>query len=74
MDMSQIEPLRQYQGLLMLREGQQGFCRGNLHEEPEYATGQRAASVLMHARILLKAEATPDGPGWDDRRIAEALD
>ncbi len=33
-------------------------------------TGKRAASMLIHARILLKAS----GPGWDDGRIAEALD
>jgi transposase len=37
-------------------------------------TGQRAASVLTHARILLKADAASGGSGWDDRRIAEALD
>ena len=37
-------------------------------------TGKRAASVLIHARILLKADAGAAGPGWDDARIAEALD
>ena len=37
-------------------------------------TGKRAASVLIHARILLKADAGAGGPGWDDERIAEALE
>lgn len=37
-------------------------------------TGKRAASMLIHARILLKADAGASGPGWDDGRIAEALD
>ncbi|MGC1955543.1 MAG: helix-turn-helix domain-containing protein, partial [Gammaproteobacteria bacterium] len=37
-------------------------------------TGKRAASVLIHARILLKADVGAGGPGWDDGRIAEALD
>src|SRR5574342_425121 len=36
-------------------------------------TGKRAASVLIHARILLKADAGAGGPGWDDERIAEAV-
>jgi transposase len=36
-------------------------------------TGKRAASVILHARILLKADASPAGPGWDDARIAEAV-
>lgn len=34
--------------------------------------GRHAARSLMHARILLKADA--DGPAWDDARIAEALE
>ena len=37
-------------------------------------TGKRAASVILHARILLKADAGVGGPGWDDERIAEALE
>jgi len=37
-------------------------------------TGKRAASVLLHARILLKADAGADGPDWDDARIAEAVE
>jgi len=37
-------------------------------------TGKRAASVLIHARILLKADVGAGGPGWDDARIAEAVE
>jgi transposase len=36
--------------------------------------GKAAARKLTHARILLKAEAPPGGPGWDDERIAEGLE
>lgn len=35
-------------------------------------TGQRAASVLLRARVLLKADAS--GPNWGDGEIAEAFD
>src|SRR5687768_5241051 len=38
------------------------------------AMGKTAAKKLTHARILLKADQTDDGPGWTDERIAEALD
>lgn len=36
------------------------------------STGKRAAAVLTHARVLLKADA--DGPNWADARIAEAVE
>ena len=36
--------------------------------------GKAAARKLTHARILLKADAPPSGPGWDDERIAEGLE
>jgi transposase len=36
--------------------------------------GKAAARKLMHARILLKADANPDGPGWNDDQIAEGLE
>lgn len=36
-------------------------------------TGKRAAATLLHARILLKADAA-DGKGWENGQIAEALD
>src|SRR5581483_2498749 len=35
---------------------------------------QAPARKLTHARILLKTDCGPDGPGWDDDAIAEALD
>ena len=35
--------------------------------------GKAAALVLTRARILLKADQSDGGPGWDDARIAEAL-
>ena len=36
--------------------------------------GKAAARKLMHARILLKADAASGGPDWHDDRIAEALE
>jgi len=36
--------------------------------------GKAAARKLMHARILLKADASPGGPDWKDDAIAEGLD
>ena len=33
-----------------------------------------AAKKVVHARILLKADAGPDGPAWTDARIAEAFE
>jgi len=38
------------------------------------AMGTAPARKLMHARILLKADESPDGPGWVDERIAEAVE
>jgi transposase len=38
------------------------------------AAGKAAAKKLMHARILLKADAADGGPAWPDHRIAEAVD
>ena len=37
-------------------------------------TGKRAASAIIHARILLKADASPGGSGWDDEQIAGAVE
>jgi transposase len=36
--------------------------------------GKGAARKLAHARILLKADVPPGGPGWKDEAIAEALE
>jgi transposase len=38
------------------------------------AAGKASAQKLAHARILLKADAAPDGPAWTDARIAEAVE
>ncbi len=38
------------------------------------AKGQASARKLAHARILLKADSSEGGPGWNDQRIAEALE
>jgi transposase len=38
------------------------------------AAGKGAAKKLLHARILLKTDASPGGPDWTDARIAEALE
>ncbi len=38
------------------------------------AAGKAASKKLMHARILLKSDAAPNGPAWIDARIAEAFD
>jgi transposase len=38
------------------------------------ATGKASARQLTHARILLKADQGPHGPGWSDAQIQEALD
>jgi len=38
------------------------------------AAGKAAAKKLAHARILLKADASPEGPAWTDARIAEAVE
>ncbi len=46
-----------------------------VHLEDLIHTGRhRAAATLIHARILLKADVGSAGPGWDDERIAEAID
>jgi transposase len=36
--------------------------------------GKAAARKLTHARILLKADRSEGGPGWNDGAIAEGLD
>ncbi len=38
------------------------------------ASGTAAARSQTRARILLKADEAPGGPGWSDRQIAVALD
>lgn len=38
------------------------------------AAGTAPTRRLTHARILLKADQGPEGPGWVDERIAEAVE
>jgi len=38
------------------------------------AQGKASARKLTHARILLKADSSEDGPGWIDLAISEALE
>jgi transposase len=38
------------------------------------AAGTAPARKLTHARILLKADQSPQGAGWVDERIAEAVE
>ena len=38
------------------------------------ASGRHAAAALVHARVLLKADAGEGGPGWADDPIADALE
>lgn len=38
------------------------------------AAGKAAAQKLAHARILLKADASPGGPAWTDDRIGDAVE
>jgi transposase len=46
--------------------------RQHLHDL--IAAGRAAARKLVHARILLKADAAAGGPGWPDWQIADALE
>jgi transposase len=38
------------------------------------STGQTSAKRQTHGRILLKADSGPEGPGWSDEQISEALE
>lgn len=38
------------------------------------AAGTAPARKLTHARILLKADQSPEGPGWVDEQIADAVE
>lgn len=40
----------------------------------QISAGSAPARQLVHARILLKADAGADGPGWSDARVAEAVE
>src|SRR5919112_1783828 len=38
------------------------------------ASGTAPARKLTHARILLKADQSPEGPGWVDDAVADAVE
>lgn len=44
------------------------------HLKSLIAAGSAAARKLTHARILLKADQSPEGPGWVDEQVAEAVE
>jgi transposase len=46
--------------------------RANL--EKLVSTGLTSAKRQTHGRILLKADSGPEGPGWADEQISEALE
>jgi hypothetical protein len=35
--------------------------------------GKAAARKILHAHVLLQADEGPEGPGWQDTQIREAL-
>ena len=51
-----------------LTEEERGYLKGLI------AAGTAPARKLTHARILLKADQAPGGPGWVDDAIAEAVE
>jgi hypothetical protein len=62
----QEEPVKKYEVTLTADERRQ--LRDLI------AAGTAAAQKLAHARILLKADASPGGPAWTDDRIADAVE
>ena len=44
------------------------------HLKRHIASGTAPARKLTHARILLKADQSSEGPGWVDERVAEAVE
>ena len=56
------------QYIVQLTDEQRARCRELVK------AGTARARSIMHAQVLLKAEASPGGPGWTDRAISEALD
>jgi hypothetical protein len=60
------EPVKKYK--VTLTDDERQHLRGLI------AAGKAAARELAHARIPLKADAAPGGPGWADDRIADAVE
>ena len=44
------------------------------HLKSLIAAGTAPARKLTHARILLKADQSPQGPGWVDEQVADAVE
>ena len=44
------------------------------HLKSLIAAGRAPARKLTHARILLKTDQSPEGPGWVDDAVAEAVE
>jgi transposase len=44
------------------------------HLKSLIAAGTASARKLTHARILLKADQSPEGPGWVDEQVADAVE
>jgi transposase len=44
------------------------------HLKSLIAAGTAPARKLTHARILLKADQSPQGPGWVDEKVADAVE
>ena len=44
------------------------------HLKSLIASGTAPARKLTHARILLKADQSSEGPGWVDEQVAEAVE
>jgi hypothetical protein len=45
-----------------------------IHLQKIISIGKAAARKLLHARILPKADASPEGPCWTDASISQALE
>lgn len=57
---------------LKYRVALDGLDRATLHGM--ISSGKAAAAKMVHARILLKADRGPEGPGLSDAKIAEAVE
>jgi hypothetical protein len=53
--------------VVRLTDDEREQCRGLMR------CGTAPARSIMHAQVLLKADASPEGPGWTDAAIAEAF-
>lgn len=53
---------------VILTETEREYLKGLI------AAGTAPARKLTHARILLKADQSPEGPAWVDEQVAEAIE